>query len=177
MTDMHEAQAGEKAFGTIPDYVTPENRARILELSEPNEKEISDVECTEYLIRHWLETVEDANPLYNDREYARSRGFKDIIAQPGMNICTLTMPYRLTADTGIDSLCHALEAYVSRKSNPFTDSVALTAMRTINRNIRTACNEPDNRDCNHHLGVIGAQSRQARTPQPSSRHSPGGEML
>ncbi|MBK6738463.1 MAG: MaoC family dehydratase [Haliea sp.] len=36
----------------------------------------------------------DANPVYNDREYARSRGFKDIIAQPGMNICTLVMPYR-----------------------------------------------------------------------------------
>ncbi|MFT4519364.1 MAG: alcohol dehydrogenase class IV [Halioglobus sp.] len=58
---------------------------------------------------------------------------------------TLTMPYRLTADTGIDSLCHALEAYISRKSNPFTDGVALTAMRTIYQNIETACAEPDNR--------------------------------
>jgi uncharacterized protein len=81
-------------FGRIPDHVTPDNRKRILELSRPNEKEISQVECSEYLIRHWLETVEDANPLYNDREYARSRGFRDIIAQPGMNICTLVMPYR-----------------------------------------------------------------------------------
>ena len=51
---------------------------------------------------------------------------------------TLTMPHRLTADTGIDSLCHALESYVSRKANPFTDSVALTAMRTIYLNIRSA---------------------------------------
>jgi alcohol dehydrogenase class IV len=59
---------------------------------------------------------------------------------------TLSMPYRLTADTGIDSLCHALEAYVSRKSNPFTDSVALNAMRSIHSNIRTACAEPDKRD-------------------------------
>jgi alcohol dehydrogenase class IV len=58
---------------------------------------------------------------------------------------TMSMPYRLTADTGIDSLCHALEAYVSRRSNPFTDSVALTAMRTIALNIRTACEEPENR--------------------------------
>jgi acyl dehydratase len=78
----------------IPDYVTAANRERILELCQANEKEVSDVECSEYLIRHWLETVEDANPLYNDRDYARSRGFKDIIAQPGMNICTLVMPYR-----------------------------------------------------------------------------------
>lgn len=57
---------------------------------------------------------------------------------------TLSMPYRLSADTGLDSLCHALEAYVSRRSNPFTDSVALTAMRTIWQNIRTVCLEPDN---------------------------------
>lgn len=57
---------------------------------------------------------------------------------------TLSMPYRLTADTGIDSLCHALEAYVSRKANPFTDSIALTAMRSIFQNIRIACEQPDN---------------------------------
>jgi len=96
---MSHSEAGQPdaavtEVGRIPDYVTPENRKRILELSKPNEKEISQVECSEYLIRHWLETVEDANPLYNDRDYARSRGFRDIIAQPGMNICTLVMPYR-----------------------------------------------------------------------------------
>ena len=58
---------------------------------------------------------------------------------------TIAMPMRLTADTGIDSLCHALEAYVSRKANPFTDSIALSAMASIYQNIRTACAEPDNR--------------------------------
>jgi len=58
---------------------------------------------------------------------------------------TLSMPYRLTADTGIDSLCHALEAYVSRKANPFTAQLALSAMATIASNIRIACEQPDNR--------------------------------
>ena len=57
---------------------------------------------------------------------------------------TLSMPYRLTADTGIDSLCHAMEAYVSRKANTFTDAIALTAMATIAGTLRTACSEPDN---------------------------------
>ncbi len=84
----------EDEFKTIPDYVKPENRMRLLELAVVDEKEVSDVECCEHLIRHWNETVEDGNPLYNDRAYARSRGFKDIIAQPGMVICTLVMPYR-----------------------------------------------------------------------------------
>src|SRR5205085_4187188 len=58
---------------------------------------------------------------------------------------TLTMPLRLTADTGIDSLTHAIEAYVSRRAGPFTDGLAKSAMGLIARNIRTACAAPDNR--------------------------------
>ena len=58
---------------------------------------------------------------------------------------TLTMPLRLTADTGIDSLTHAIEAYVSRRASPFTDGLAKNAMGLIARNIRTACAEPENR--------------------------------
>ena len=58
---------------------------------------------------------------------------------------TLTMPLRLTADSGIDSLTHAIEAYVSRRANPFTDGLARNAMGLIARHIRTACAEPGNR--------------------------------
>ncbi len=52
---------------------------------------------------------------------------------------------RLTADTGIDSLTHAIEAYVSRRASPFTDGLAKNAMALIARHIRTACAEPGNR--------------------------------
>ncbi len=58
---------------------------------------------------------------------------------------TLSKPRRLTADTGIDALTHAIEAYVSRRANPFSDGMALAAMRLIWANLRTACAEPDNR--------------------------------
>jgi len=58
---------------------------------------------------------------------------------------TLSMPLRLTADTGIDSLTHAIEAYVSRRASPYTDGLAKNAMGLIARNIRTACAEPQNR--------------------------------
>jgi alcohol dehydrogenase class IV len=58
---------------------------------------------------------------------------------------TLTMPLRLTADTGIDSLTHAIEAYVSKRANPYTDGMARNAMGLIAKNIRTACADPQNR--------------------------------
>ncbi|MFJ9714032.1 iron-containing alcohol dehydrogenase [Streptomyces sp. NPDC101234] len=51
---------------------------------------------------------------------------------------TMSMPPRLTADTGIDALTHAVEAYVSRKANPFSDSLALTAITSIGRHLRQA---------------------------------------
>lgn len=58
---------------------------------------------------------------------------------------TLTMPPRLTADTGIDALTHALEAYVSRKANPFTDGMALSAMRLLAPNLRRVWADPEDR--------------------------------
>lgn len=58
---------------------------------------------------------------------------------------TMSMPQRLTADTGTDSLTHAIEAYVSRKANRFSDTFALAAMKTIWEELPTAFNEPGNR--------------------------------
>ncbi|MGI4943203.1 MAG: iron-containing alcohol dehydrogenase [Janthinobacterium lividum] len=57
---------------------------------------------------------------------------------------TFTVPRRITADTGVDSLTHALEAYVSRRANAYSDVQALAAMRLIGANLRTAYAEPDN---------------------------------
>jgi alcohol dehydrogenase class IV len=68
---------------------------------------------------------------------------------------TLTMPLRLTADTGLDSLTHAIEAYVSRRSSPFTDGLARNAMGLIARHIRTACAEPSNRAARESM-MLGA---------------------
>jgi alcohol dehydrogenase class IV len=58
---------------------------------------------------------------------------------------TMTMPQRLTADTGIDALTHAMEAYVSRRANSFSDVHALAAMRLIAPNLRQVWGEPENR--------------------------------
>lgn len=43
---------------------------------------------------------------------------------------TCTLPAWLTAATGIDAFTHALEAYFGQRANPFTDQLALAALRT-----------------------------------------------
>lgn len=78
---------------------------------------------------------------------------------PILAICdfelTLTKPARLTADSGIDSLVHAIEAYVSMRANPFADAAALSAMRLIWPNLPIACANPGNRPAREAL-MLGA---------------------
>jgi alcohol dehydrogenase class IV len=57
---------------------------------------------------------------------------------------TFSVPQRTTADTGIDSLTHALEAYISKRANPHADSLALSAMHLIGRHLRPAYHQPNN---------------------------------
>jgi alcohol dehydrogenase class IV len=71
---------------------------------------------------------------------------------------TLTKPMRLTADTGVDSLTHAIEAYVSRRANPFADSFALTAMKAIWKHLETACFEPQNRAAREGMMLAATQA-------------------
>jgi alcohol dehydrogenase class IV len=57
---------------------------------------------------------------------------------------TLTMPPRVTADSGLDALTHAIEAYVSQRANPYSDSQALAALRLIGPNLSRVYHDPDN---------------------------------
>ncbi|MFT7388109.1 MAG: alcohol dehydrogenase class IV [Candidatus Endobugula sp.] len=58
---------------------------------------------------------------------------------------TLSLPARTTADTGIDALTHAIEAYVSQKSNPYSDSQALSALRLLGPNLRDVYHDGSNK--------------------------------
>nr|WP_297703752.1 iron-containing alcohol dehydrogenase [uncultured Butyrivibrio sp.] len=44
---------------------------------------------------------------------------------------TITLPPKMTASTGLDALTHAVEAYTSKKAQPLTDTLAISAIKRI----------------------------------------------
>jgi alcohol dehydrogenase class IV len=56
------------------------------------------------------------------------------------------MPPSLTAAVGVDALTHAIEAYVSRRAQPLTDTIALSAIRRIGAHLRRACADGQDRE-------------------------------
>lgn len=60
-------------------------------------------------------------------------------------VTTTTMSRQLTADTAMDALCHAIEAFVSTAHSPITDLFALQAIRLVSSNLLPTLADPDNR--------------------------------
>ena len=58
--------------------ITDEMRAAVGVESDPSVYEIEKEP-----IRRWADAIGDTNPLYRDEEYAKSRGYRSIIAPPG----------------------------------------------------------------------------------------------
>jgi alcohol dehydrogenase len=81
-----------------------------------------------------------------------TRDVKMLIASPNIMprvalvdpLMTLQMPQGITAATGLDALTHAIEAYVSVKAQPITDTLAIQAIRVISANLRQAWSNGDN---------------------------------
>jgi alcohol dehydrogenase class IV len=59
---------------------------------------------------------------------------------------TRTLPPPLTAYTGVDALCHAMEAYVSLQASPITDTLAVQAIHLITTHLRSAYHDGENMD-------------------------------
>lgn len=57
---------------------------------------------------------------------------------------SLTAPPSVTASTGLDALCHAAEAYTSKKAQPLTDDLAISAVKRIFKNLPIVYKEPKN---------------------------------
>ncbi|MBU8815771.1 iron-containing alcohol dehydrogenase [Mycolicibacterium goodii] len=74
---------------------------------------------------------------------------------------TVSMPARLTADTGVDALTHAIEAYVSRRASPFADGLALAAMQSIAKHLRRAYTDGADREAREAMMLASTQAGMA----------------
>ena len=70
------------------------------------------------------------NPENGDKKSLRCNAIiaKASIVDPE---CMMTMPKKVLASVGFDALCHSMEAYTSKISQPFTDALALYAIELI----------------------------------------------
>lgn len=67
-------------------------------------------------------------------------------------------PKNVTAATGVDALSHAIEAYISRRSQPMTDTMALSAMKLITGNLLEAYENGDSVDAREAMSLGALQA-------------------
>lgn len=89
------------------------------------------------------------------------QGVKMMISQPGLMpraalvdpLLTLTCPSSVTAATGIDAICHAVEAYLSRKAHPLTDTLAIGALRLMKGSLIAAYEDGENIEARTNMAI------------------------
>ena len=59
---------------------------------------------------------------------------------------TYSLPPAITAATGMDVLTHAVEAYTCRRANPFSDAMALHAIRLVSRYLAATVRDGDDHE-------------------------------
>lgn len=74
----------------------------------------------------------------------------------------MTVPAKVAADTGLDVLTHATEAYVSILANDFTDGLALQAIKLVfeylERSVLNGTSDPEAREKMHNASTIAGMA-------------------
>ncbi|QBE99960.1 NAD-dependent methanol dehydrogenase [Blautia producta] len=71
---------------------------------------------------------------------------------------TMTAPPKITAATGLDALCHAVEAYTSRKSQTLSDTFAVSAVKRIFKYLPAAFKDGSNEEARVQMSVAALEA-------------------
>lgn len=114
--------------------------------------------------------------VLSDRELGKkgpivSDGFYPSVALIDPEL-TYTLPPYMTASTGIDVLCHAVEGFWSKGHQPICDALALYAARTVFRYLRTVYRDPENKEGRRKMAEASVIAGLAFTlPKTTSSHA------
>ena len=103
--------------------------------------------------------------VLSDKHNNRKYPFADYELTPNVAIVdpdlVMSLPKSITADTGMDVLTHALEAYVSNMASDYTDGLAEKAIELVFKNLREAYNNGTNqyaREKMHNASTIAGMA-------------------
>lgn len=71
---------------------------------------------------------------------------------------TMTAPPKITAATGLDALCHAVEAYTSRKAQTLSDAFAVSAVKRIFKFLPVAFKDGKNEEARVEMSVAALEA-------------------
>ena len=71
---------------------------------------------------------------------------------------TMTAPPKITAATGLDALCHGIEAYTSRKAQPMSDTFALSAVKRIFRYLPKAYRDGKDQEAREQMALAALEA-------------------
>lgn len=74
-------------------------------------------------------------------------------------LMTLNLPAKITADSGIDTLCHGIEAYTSLKASTVSDMFAEKTIKLVADSLRTAyCKGHENLEARYNMAIAAHHS-------------------
>lgn len=71
---------------------------------------------------------------------------------------TMTAPPKITAATGLDALCHAVEAYTSNKAQTLSDTFAMSAVKRIFKYLPAAFHDGRNEEARIQMSVAALEA-------------------
>ena len=104
--------------------------------------------------------------VITDREENKKYPLADYSLTPTIAIIdpslTMSLPASITADTGMDVLTHATEAYVSTLANDYTDGLAIQAIKLVfqylERAVQNGATDPEAREKMHNASAIAGMA-------------------
>lgn len=114
--------------------------------------------------------------VLSDHEYGQKKPLNSVNFYPKAAIVdpelTYSVPSYITACTGMDVLCHAIEAYWSKYHQPVCDLLATQALKLVFSNLETAVLDDNNKEAREKMAEASVLAGMAFTiPKTTSAHA------